>query len=623
MHDVLLQLRQISTSDQSAMVAAPAPRPQTMRSGNWLRVGLLAAPLLATAAAGFWWGRVSDNRGDLNQLMFNVLPPNGVELGPGISVSPDGQSLAAIALGAPGSPSRLWIRHLRSSAATLLPGTEGAAYPFWSPDGRSIAFFAQGKLKRTDLEGGAPIVISDVDQGRGGTWMDDDTIVLASLESAGLLRVPAGGGVPTVLVKVEDGSGIANLRFPERVGPRRFIYLALAEDEADSEVRLTSLDEPDSSVTVVRALRSAAYVNGFLLYDRNGVIVSQAFDTETGLLSGEPEPLVELPRPGIRAGNIGYSPIASGNRTIAWYARPQRTGQLTWLGRDGATVGTLGAPDTYGAFALSPDDHRLAITNEPRLLVMDATTGTHQGVANEANIASPTWSPDGTRVAFTASGGPNASINLYSVAVSPPFRVEPLVEAPLMLLLGGWTPRGDFLWLQPRSQTVKASLPGPAWINDRGALMRAPGAEPTLITAEADAWPLAVSPDGLFLAYPRQVAGRWDVCLDRIEPPRGCRAVEASSATRPLALTWRADGREFVFRAGDDVMSVPLQPGALPANPRAVRLFQARGSFGLAVTRTGDRLLVLEPRSEPPTTISVAGRLVARRISVGSGLRSL
>jgi Tol biopolymer transport system component len=604
MHDVLLQLRRVSTSETDGAVDT-AVRPQTSKMPTWVRPLMLATAALALTAAGFWWGRGSENRGNLNQLMFNVLPPEGAELGPGISVSPDGQSLAAIALGTRGSPSLLWIRHLRSSAAMLLRGTEGATYPFWSPDGRSIAFFAQAKLKRVDLNGGTPVVVADVQSGRGGVWFEDGTIVVAALNTPGLLRLPASGGAASPFVSIKEGSGFT-CRFPVRVGSRRFVYLALADDEAKSELRLSSLDDPQSSVMVVRSRRSAAYVNGFLLYDRDGVIVSQPFDSETGSLSGEPKPLIELPGAGIGSGNIGYSPITSGNRTIAWYARLQPTGQLTWLGRDGVARGTLGAPDSYTSFALSPDEKRIAVSDVSRLLIMDTQSGTRQEVANGRNLTTPRWSPDGTRVAFQSSRGPSGSINIYGVAIAQQNKIEPLAEAPLMLQVGGWTPRGTFLWLQSRSQTVTEPQPGAAWFNDRGVLVRGPDGPPRLLTADADVAPLAVSRDGAFIAYPRQLGAQWEICMDHVETPKGCQPLGFTSAARPAAFIWRADGREFIFRSGDDVISVPVQPGVLPVGARPVRLFQARGTSGLAVTSSGDRFLVLEARTTPPPTLSVA-----------------
>ncbi len=605
MHDVSLQLRRISTSEKDAAVDTAA-RPQTSKVPKWVRPLMLATAALALTAAGFWWGRGSENRGDLNQLMFNVFPPEGAELGPGISVSPDGQSLAAIALGTRDAPPLLWIRHLRSSAAMLLRGTEGAAYPFWSPDGRSIAFFAQNKLKRVDLNGGTPVVVADVESGRGGAWFEDGTIVVAALNTPGLLRLRASGGAASPFVSIGEGSGVTYLRFPVRVAPRRFVFFALAADEAKSEVRLASLDDPESSVMVVRSRRSPAYVSGFLLYDRDGVIVSQPFDTETGSLSGEPEPLIELPGPGITGGHIGYSPITSGNRTIAWYARPQPTGQLTWLGRDGGAIGTLGAPGSYSDFALSPDDKRLAVTGMSRLLIMDTQSGASREVANEPNLASPRWSPDGTRVAFQSSRGPSGNVNIYGVAIAQRYKIEPLAEAPLMLQVGGWTPRGTFLWLQPRSQSITEPRLGAAWFNDRGVLLRGPDGPPRLLTADADVAPLTVAPEGTFIAYPRQIGAQWEICVDHVETPKGCQPFGFTSATRPGASIWRADGREFIFRSGDDVMSIPVQPGVLPAGVRPVRLFQARGTTGLAVTRTGERFLVLEPRTAPPPTLSVA-----------------
>ena len=604
MHDVLLQLRRIASIQPSDGRATAAPLTR-----RWIWPAIAAASV-AIAVASFMWAGAGGSQERPNPIELTVLPPNSGNLGAGVSVSPDGQSLAAVALTGPGSPPVLWIRQLRSIAATVVRGSEGANYPFWSPDGRSVAFFAQGKLKRVDVDGGTPVAIADVVGGRGGAWFEDGTIVVATLEDPGLLRVPASGGTPTVFVPVDAGSGIANFRYPVRVGLRRVLYLALAEDEENSELRLTSLDDPGSWVSVVRTRQSGAYVDGFLLFERDRLMVSQAFDVETGSLSGEIQPLTDLPRLTNTSGNIGYAQLASGGRTIAWTSRPTPTGQLTWLGRDGVRVGTLGTPDAYGSLALSPDDKQLAVSIGNRLAVLDTSSGTRRDVANEPGVGALRWSPDGTRVTFQASRGLQGSINLYGVAIGQPFKVEPLAEAPIMLQSGGWTPEGAFIWLQPLSQTIRGPRPGPSWYNDRGVLMRHPGGEPALVTADADSSPLAVSPDGRFMAYARQRGAQVEVCVSRVEISAGCQPVGFSGAVWPSAILWRGDGRELIIRSGDDVMGVPVQPGVLPAGVRAVRLFQisAAGIPGgaIAVTSGGDRFLVFEPGPTPPETITVA-----------------
>jgi hypothetical protein len=135
-------------------------------------------------------------------------------------------------------------------------------------------------------------------------------------------------------------------------------------------------------------------------------------------------------------------------------------------------------------------------------------------------------------------------------------------------------------------------------------MIGAPGAEPSLVSADPDFF-LTLSPDGTLIAYLRRLAGQWEICLDVLTNSRGCQPVGFSGTARPSGLLWRADGRELIFRSGDDVMAAPVQTGATPVAGKAVRLFPARGTTGLAVTSKGDRFLVLEPRTEPPPTISV------------------
>jgi Tol biopolymer transport system component len=270
------------------------------------------------------------------------------------------------------------------------------------------------------------------------------------------------------------------------------------------------------------------------------------------------------------------------------------------------TAGVLGEPGPYGQFALSPDERRLAVLMPRSLWIMDSTSGARQLMVEAPAIADPRWSPDGTRVAFVSARGPNGSLNLYSVAIARPLELEALAEAPLMLQSGGWTPGGPFVWLQPRTQTVTRTLPGPPWFNLRGALMRAPGGEPALVTADADTAPLALSPDGNAIAYSRRLGGQWEVCLEVIATPRGCQPVGWSGTERPTEIIWRGDGRALIFRAGDNVIAASIRAGATLTPGAAVRLFQPRGTTGLAVTRDGARFLVSEARTQPAPTISVA-----------------
>jgi hypothetical protein len=165
------------------------------------------------------------------EVRLQLAPPSGMRFVSVPAISPDGRDIvfAAGAEGfeaaAEGGLPRLWRRPLNATTATELPGTAGAIYPFWSPDNRSVAFFAGGKLKRIAVAGGNPVDICDVPAGRGGLWLDDDTIVFAPGSNEPLMRVSAAGGAPVAYTKLADDE--TGHRFPQRLPGRQLLYYAV------------------------------------------------------------------------------------------------------------------------------------------------------------------------------------------------------------------------------------------------------------------------------------------------------------------------------------------------------------------------------------------------------------
>jgi hypothetical protein len=509
----------------------------------------------------------------------------------------------------------MWIRRLASSQPERVAGTEGAVYPFWSPDGREVGFFTKDKLKRVAIaEGAAPFDICDVKEGRGGAWFDDGTIVFSDLQGNGLKRVSArAGGEPAVVVALDKASGFTRFTYPVRVGQRHVLFLANADDTSRSELRLASLDVPGASTFVVRSAKSAEYANGYLFFDKSGVAMAQRFDEATGALTGDP--LVVAPAVGgDGAAHLGYRHFMAGGRTIAWWSDRPRLIQLTWLDRSGTATGLLGSPDRMdGTFALSPDDRTLAIAlrraQPADLWAMDVRSGAKQQLTFDPRLDyRPMWHPDGTRLAFVSTRGIGGNQNLYSLSIAQPDKVETLAEVPLQLFPIGWTPSGQFAWQQSVG-TVTEKLLGPAWFNQRGVMLTAAGAEPRLVnadTASGTSGQVALSPDGATLAYARILAGARQVCLDTFPTSLGCQPLAWTGTQPPSRLLWRADGRELVFRGDDDdVIAVPMRIGGTVAPGKPARLFQSRGTIGLAVTRDGTRFLVGVPTTDSLSTITV------------------
>src|SRR5437867_4408330 len=241
--------------------------------------------------------------------------------------------------------SQLWVRPLDSPAAQPLAGTDGAIYPFWSPDSASVGFFADAKLKRIDIVGGAPQVLADPAAGQGGAWNREGTILFNSTPSGPLLRAPAtGGGAVTAVTRLETGQ--VSHRFPQFLPDgRHFIYFA--RGGPSQGVYAGSLDGGPSK-RLANADAAVVSPSGFLLFPRQTTLLAQAFDFKRQELSGNPFPVVEqvafdpgFLAPGFSA-TSGIVAYRSGSAVAAW--------QPTWLHRSGKSVGAIGAPDVTGLF---------------------------------------------------------------------------------------------------------------------------------------------------------------------------------------------------------------------------------------------------------------------------------
>ena len=229
-------------------------------------------------------------------VRLTVNPPAGTEFGvdTGAAISPDGGTIAFVTGSSGGT--KLWVRPLNSLIARELPGTDGATFPFWSPDGGSLGFFAGGKLKRIEVAGGLPTVICDVGLGRGGTWNEEGVILFNSVNDGPLLRVSANGGTPVPLTTVDKAQGENSHRWPQFLpGGRRFLYFVRTDSPEKSGVYLGIVGSDAGQKTVVlRAPTNAIYVpnrgapSGQLLWVRDGTLVAQPFDPEQDQTTGEP-----------------------------------------------------------------------------------------------------------------------------------------------------------------------------------------------------------------------------------------------------------------------------------------------------------------------------------------------
>jgi hypothetical protein len=296
--DLMHELQYVGTSvSQIGAIAPVAARPKSRERSAWMA----AVVVLAAALGAVVYLHASGDRPP--QVVSAMLPaPEKTRYvtvnGGNLALSPDGR-LAFVAVDSLETEDLLCVRPLASSAARALPGTKGASFPFWSPDGRFLGFFAEGKLKKIQVAGGPPLTIAEARIGRGGTWNDKGDIVYCPVNTDVLYRVPAAGGKP-VAVTFRDSlhSGWTH-RWPFFLPDgEHFLYLArtgAAGANIEDVICVGSLGDSTSG-DLIRASSNMAYANGYLLFVQEGTIVVQPFDPGALALAGDPVPLAEASR---------------------------------------------------------------------------------------------------------------------------------------------------------------------------------------------------------------------------------------------------------------------------------------------------------------------------------------
>ena len=351
-------------------------------------------------------------------LEFAVNPPpqhtlatvagGGTGVAPQLAVSPDGSSIVFVASTV--KEARLWYRSLGSVEARVLPGTEGAAFPFWSPDSRVVAFFAEGKLKRTRVDGGPPQVLCDAVSGRGGTWNRDNVIVFSPSTGSPLHRVAAGGGVPEVISELDAEYGESSHRFPEFLPDgRHFFYVAsvgtCCPAVKTGRVKIGALDSKTTD-TLMNGESSIAYSNGHVLFvDRtSNALMAQPFDPGSRRLAGGLFPVAS----GVANEGSRYASFSVSANGVLVHARgdSRPASRLNWYDRSGRV--TAGADGQFiASLSLASDDRSAAATIvDPQtgnrdIWVIDTVTNAQTRVSFDATEDdAPIWFPDRRHLLF-------------------------------------------------------------------------------------------------------------------------------------------------------------------------------------------------------------------------------
>ena len=552
---------------------------------------------------------------DERVFSLQINPPEGSEFmygtqTAGISLSPDGKTAAYVATDH--GKAALWVRPLDGATARVLAGTEDAGWPFWSPDSKSIAFFAHGKLQRVDLAAGTPRTICAVGQARGGTWSGNGQILFGGWDS-GLFQVAASGGQPSPLTTLDASRGEVFHYWPQVLPGGGFLYFVRSNKRENTGVYAASLTNPHKPTQLLATDTNALYApavdgsrngrKGKLLWLRGETLVAQNFDTATLKLSGVPQPVAD---PVARMWVHGQMQVAVSATGILLYSASNPLRQFTWVDRTGRPQGTVGELAVSSFFHLSRDGRRVVVAllrpDGGDLWVLDVDRGVPSRFTSRPGITtSPVWSPDGRTILF----GSDIPSNLFRKEASGASGEQRLTQSPNPQFPMDWSRDGRFiLYEQDTAPGDQRSL----WILPVGPGDAKP--KPYQRTALNESMG-QFSPDTRWVAFQSDESGRYEIYIDAFPEPRGKVRISTGGGVLPQ---WGAGGRELFYISPDSMlMSVSLKLGAgsvVAAAPHALfpLLVIDADVSPYDVARDGQRFLVLETAehaARPPLTVIV------------------
>ncbi|HXH28708.1 MAG TPA: hypothetical protein VNL37_06660, partial [Candidatus Polarisedimenticolia bacterium] len=523
----------------------------------------------------------------------NVLIPFDLQ---GLALSPDGGTLAFVAATDDGRR-QIWLRPLSGMEARVVPETVGASYPFWSPDGQSLGFFADGKLETIDLRGGSPRIIADAPSGRGGTWSRDGTILFAPNITSPILRVASSGG-ETRPVTTYDPKTETTHRWPVFLPDgRHFLYLVRSHAAGRPELgrlMVSSLDAPKASVLIEDASNALYVEPGYLIYGRSANLYAWRFDAASLRLEGRAVPIIPEKMSYWEPKN--FVPFAaSDDGTILYLPDAGLSTEMRWYDRKGLPLETLAPAGFYLTPRVSHSGRRVAYmhgdTSQSLVDLWVRDLDSRQAVRltqQSGTYVDPAWTPKDDRIAFGCQ--PMGVSDLCVVPSGGGTEPRLLYESDTWKSGGSWMPDGRRLIFTSQDPRTNEDL----------LLLPAEGGAPTIVlrTPFSEQTP-EVSPDGSEVAYISNESGRFEVYVRGLGEAARRWQVSIDGGIQPR---WRADGRELFYAAADGgLMAVPMQAGADSRPGAPVRLFTlperptSNQAIFADVTPDGQRILLNLP----------------------------
>ncbi|MEE8462630.1 MAG: protein kinase [Acidobacteriota bacterium] len=516
-----------------------------------------------------------------------------------VALSPDGTRLAYAATR--GGITQLYLRAMDQLEAEPIPSTERASYPFFSPDGQWLGFFADAKLKKVSVSGGAPVILADVSSPYAqASWGPNDTIVLTPITFSPLSQVSADGGALQVLTTLKSGE--SNHGSPQFL-PDGKTVLFTAVSAGDFQIEVQSLETQERRVVLERAFGGRYVPSGHLVYSQSGTLMAVAFDLEQLEVTGSPIPILEGVAESGPPSFFAHFVFSDTGTLVYVPSGTDLSERLVWVDRKGVDQPLAAPPDNYGILHLSPDGQRLAITieedNKTGIWIYDIQADTFTRLTFDDGGAWPLWTPDGKSITFQSTRV--GTQDLFSKLADGTGAAEQLLVSEISKSPHSWSPDGKFL-----AYTELSSISsGDIWmLPSEGE--RKP--EPFLVTPATETGAV-FSPDGHWVAYRSNESGRQEIYVQPF-PTTGAKWQISADGGDEAAWVQTRDGQNIFYRNGNKMMAVDIttEPAFTSGKPKL--LFEGRYGSGQArrqydVTPDGQRFLMIKESEQQVTQINV------------------
>jgi len=521
----------------------------------WIAAGMLAIAFMLALAG--WYRATRPVEKPLMRMSVDLGPNAVAGVAVTTAISPDGTRIV-FPMRSPDGKQQLGMRLLEQTQATLLPGSAGASDPFFSPDGQWIGFFADSKMKKISVLGGAPLTLCDAPLMRGASWGEDGNIIVA-LNGGGLSRVPAAGGTPQPLTQLERGE--LTHRWPQVLpGGTAVLFTSSHGNVTYFDATVEALSRKTGvRKTVVTSAYFGRYLptngsTGHLIYVHDGTLFAVPFDPDRLELRGTPAPILEDLAAVITLGAAQFDFSQTGTFVYRSGTVADQSWPVVWLDSSGKTQPLVTKPNGYTTPRFSPDGRLLALAlgagGAREFQIYDWQRGTMSRLVltTEANFY-PTWSPDGKYLAFRSATPTGSKIQWTRVDGSS--EPVPLLETKGIALPYSFSPEGRLAYRDGGPETGLDLWTLPLDLRDPDHPK--PGKpEPFLRTRFNETFAM-FSPNGHWIAYQSDESGRNEVYVRPFPGPGEKWQVSTGGGTLPL---WSRDGRELFFENPDNRIMV-------------------------------------------------------------------